>query len=145
VRKIKFRAWDKKSKKMRAINSIAFHGLGSFDIPTQDIKLINLWGYNIIEEKHIIVQRESRQVELLQFTGLKDNNGTEIYEGDILNGGFLIDQHIHDCIGLLVFKNYGFIVEVPGFGDEDLFDWKDAETLEVIGNIYEHKHLLEVD
>lgn len=47
--------------------------------------------------------------------------------------------------GVVVFKEYRFIVEQPDYGDEDLVDWTLGESLEVIGNIYENPELLKED
>lgn len=73
---------------------------------------------------------------LMQYTGLKDKNGKEIYESDILR----------EKIGGKVFK-YAVIwnEECAAFGDDDgqhFNDDIDAKKVEVIGNIYENPELL---
>ena len=148
---IKFRAWDKESKKIRKINSIAFDGSGN-------IKLVNMWGYDLIERKDIIVQRETN-VELVRFTGLSDKNGKEIYEGDFIN---LINA---DGKSINVVCKFGTVrreifentVDITGFYFElsngrktfpivnNYLGKHDLEIFEVIGNIYENLELMEVD
>ena len=82
MRELKLKAWDIKSKKMRKVNSIAFNNDGS-------CKVINLWGYDIIYEKDVVIPREPSEVILLEYTGLtcNDETETEIYQGDIEAGG----------------------------------------------------------
>ncbi len=82
------------------------------------------------------------EAAFMQYTGLKDMNGVEIYEGDIIDAGFLMDELLLTDSGVVVFKEYRFIVEHPDYGEEDLVDWTIGESLEVIGNIYENKNLL---
>ena len=81
--------------------------------------------------------------DLMQFTGLLDKNGKEIYEGDIVkvpyynygakpNGRFLVEEvEIVDC-ECQPFNGYN--KSEDGYGE--------PEESEVIGNIYEHPHLL---
>ena len=135
MREIKFRAWDKKSKKMRAINTIAFnyeHEAFNFNgdhLP----KVVNVWGKDAIEDKEVILYRESKDIILLQFTGLLDKNGKEIYEGDVIktNEAGWIAKVVYNRDGFFCIDNKG------GFSTE--CDW---EELEVIGNIYENPELL---
>ena len=76
---------------------------------------------------------------LMQYTGLKDKNGKEIYEGDIIresdgDGGYIYAK--------VVYYKDGFMGKEKGFEPEyPISDFKN-ET-EVIGNIYENPELLE--
>lgn len=82
---------------------------------------------------------------IMQSTGLKDKNGKEIYEGDIIKCS---DGHDY-YFGVVAYdKDYGNFGVIED-NDEDvssfcfLFEWKKVEELEVIGNIYENKELFE--
>lgn len=158
MREIKFRAWDKKTKKMREVDSIAFHSSKSaFDYnPSGLPKMVCLWGKNCIEYKNIILQREPKNVILLQYTGLKDRNGKEIYDGDIID----IHQTVNGCnLFQVVWDKIGWSAryvqnEARGmlyeYDLEELFDvnYEDQYpyevTIEVVGNIHENPELLEV-
>jgi uncharacterized phage protein (TIGR01671 family) len=117
-REIKFRAWIKNKKKM-------------------------VYGKDATSSAHFTDSFKYRknEVELMQYTGLKDKNGVEIYEGDIIVGTYK-DMGIDT--GSVVFKGCGFKVEIPNVGDDELVDWERySDSIEVIGNIYENPELLE--
>ena len=118
MRKIKFRAWDKENEKMMKVSSLH------------------------LENKEISVKENGtfhlfRMQDLMQYTGLRDKNNKEIYEGDIV---ILNDaEEENKCI---VKYKYGSYILVDGDLRENLSNVEDR-FLEVIGNIYENKSLLE--
>lgn len=78
-----------------------------------------------------------------QFTGLRDKQGKEIYEGDIVKGGTDYDLWVKKKprISTIEYFKHGFWVKDESFGweGEGLWQW---EHFEVIGNIYENHELL---
>ncbi len=122
MREIKFRAWD--GEKMHTENVCVISGEFAID----EGKLCHNFEYdNLIG---------------MQYTGLKDRNGVEIYCGDI------IDDHVG--IGVVVWwqKNAAFKISYAGEnkGRGKWFaDYLDSEfkTVEVIGNIHQNSELLE--
>ena len=74
------------------------------------------------------------ETALMQSTGLKDENGVEIFEGDI---GWDDHQEVH---GQVIFENGAFKYEWENIS-EDLFEVTD--DIEIVGNIYENSELLE--
>lgn len=125
MREIKFRAHVKSTKMVFPVINI--------DLEHKEVLVdsgsINYDGYQFDE------------IDLIQYTGLKDKNGAEIYEGDVVKGnlrkGF---KHMPDT-GVIKYGFMGFIVctEVADY----LFSYFEFGEYEVIGNIYEHSHLLE--
>ena len=119
MREIKFRAWDKLNKEMFNVEIIDF----------QEKKLY----------EDTVSYRNFKNIELMQYTGLKDKNGKEIYEGDILSNRN--DEKLYKVI----FENGSFRAEFKGDFEEYSFDLIDvvAQSCEVVGNIYENPELME--
>lgn len=79
-------------------------------------------------------ERWSEDSIFLQSTGLTDKNGTEIYEGDIMG----YKGHCSHVVFMLT--SFRFNAWMPDGLMSDLY--KASQVAEVIGNIYEHPHLL---
>lgn len=124
-REIKFRAWDSISE--------------------------NLWGWDIVS-KNPIPDFDLEHYTLMQYTGLKDKNGKEIYEGDIIEfifwtyhehevethyiGEIQIDEKLQSTTFVFTDsgkRRYYALYELTFDSESDI---------EVIGNIYENPELL---
>jgi len=110
-REIKFRAWSKSTEKMSDWDFI--HSVRNLH------KLMTL-----------------NHIELMQFTGLTDKKGKEIYEGDIVT-------HLHSadtCV--VVFQKSTAMFLAQEIGDEQM-GFGIEDVTEVIGNIYENANLFQ--
>jgi uncharacterized phage protein (TIGR01671 family) len=129
MREIRFRAWDIKEKKMWEVASL--WGSGSkWELEPQR------YGAKITSR---LGDYEIRSCELMQYTGLKDKNGKEIYEGDI------IKETTKDDKGEEIVSEVKFYDGI--FGDDTMDGWTLKELVDefgayVIGNIYENPELL---
>ncbi len=125
MRPIKYRAWLIPKGKMYPVEALNFHpenGEVTYVFITE-----HAYGIPV------------KDVILREFTGLKDRQGKEIYEGDILR--------IEDATAQVIFWE-----RPPEFGlnfhhNEDKWceDWNlsdDSERMEIVGNIYENAELL---
>lgn len=131
MRTIKFRLWDKEGEEMALPNEI-FEVLISMD---------NKVFAMVKNNDNSIGEIDRSNTVIMQYTGLKDKNGIEIYEGDIVQIGSMFQENVKKRIGQVVFERGKYIFYVNDFYKYELEIM--GLTLEVIGNIYEHKHLLE--
>ncbi|MDG7832197.1 YopX family protein [Streptococcus pneumoniae] len=91
------------------------------------------------------------EIELMQSTGLKDKNGKEIFEGDIVRttrflgradeiGGFY--EYDKEFIGIVKQLEGSWVIDT---GSDAVCLWTEIEENEIIGNVYENPELLEVN
>jgi uncharacterized phage protein (TIGR01671 family) len=144
MRQIKFRAWDKRKKVMSATFSI-------FDIfTTQTIK--DSCVSTVTHFPYGIEAKKNDDIVLMQYTGLKDKNGKEIYEGDIvsLNGVIGYGQPIKENHAVICDNGspkinngyeYVFLEEFVFVGNSKHEEFHN--DTEIIGNVWENPELIE--
>ena len=124
-REIKFRAWLKEDKKMENVKTMDFTD-----------KSIQYLEKNEFINAYLLRRVSFDDVELMQYTGVKDRNGKEIYEGDII-----ICKYGPQIAMEVKWVDEGF--RTLGKYDGDNYVGFVKNNAEVIRNIYENKNLLE--
>lgn len=123
-REIKFRAWHKDLKKMFKIGQITLEK-GTWNFEPNDREFI---GMSIPYQPSFV---------LMQYIGLHDKNGKEIYEGDILKSIQWNDIYLVKQI-----RTAYYLCRKGKNGFNKITTWNNAEKSEVIGNIYDNPELL---
>lgn len=140
MKTIKFRAWDTEEKKM--IYQIYQVDNKSKKDDKFEVMVIDFEGNplllieNRVEDTAKVRTFYNGQLKIMQFTGLRDKNGYEIYEGDIVKNSW-------GEIGVIKFEDACFEVDWGKNSDcDDLAELSYKEKIEVIGNIYENPEFL---
>ncbi len=132
MREIKFRVWDKKEKKFKIKNEeVCFGDVAEFLTAVIDF-----------EENSIQINGVNKY-KFLQYTGLKDMNDKEIYEGDIVKYKYPYDKRFkHISLVKYLESEASFGIKDLYKNDIPLYEITADNYLEVIGNIYENYNLL---
>ena len=129
-REIKFRAWIKSQKKIINVYGFSRDNISetSNDSPCLNENIFNF-----------------NDCELMQYTGLKDIEGTEIYEGDIVLRNETGCEGSYNAKYKVIYKKNSFCLEVL-----QSYIFKKGTVLcvmeecDVVGNIYENPELLQI-
>ncbi|MGH1804809.1 YopX family protein [Enterococcus gallinarum] len=117
----KFRAWDKETQSLRCV-------------------LVIDWLNDLLDLDSGLIERQFDEVELMQSTGLKDKNGVEVFQGDIVR---CTRGCPHEVVWLQEYAGM-YVGGMPAWylsGLSEGYAWTGEE--EIIGNIYENPELLE--
>lgn len=138
MREIKFRGWDKRNNKWFHRDLIILTNAAFYPSYTELEKGDSLFDY---------------EYKIMQYAGLKDKNGKEIYEGDIVSFDLYGNGEIE--IGTIIFSKASFVAQTdysPALdgthhGRSLTYQLgsliRNDKNVEVIGNIYENPDLLE--
>ena len=139
MREIKFRAWDKDNEFMVLQEGLMDENNYFFNFT--NFGKLELLQLNDDDDDNGIKSTRTVNCVWMQYTGLKDKNGKEIYEGDIINwthGGETVDKGISQ----VVFNQDECAFEEWEVGKKNGFSIGMLWEIEIIGKIYKNLDLI---
>lgn len=141
MREVKFRAWDKRTKQMFDHEDFLEEGRL---LVRMAVKLAQGEPDVANAKGGIMLHTDDKNMEHMQYTGLKDKNGKEIYEGDIQefkNGYRAAVEFKHGMFGINPVIKY----DRESFIELNIYTHsiEEGNALNIIGNIYENPEHLE--
>ncbi|WP_103621310.1 YopX family protein [Campylobacter concisus] len=141
MREIKFRAFLCSSQRLPNGITLGYEKYlrGIYEVIDLNItsEIVTLWS----EKEQTSFEVSFRKVKIMQYTGIKDIHSDRVFEGDIVK--IILSQGDKTRIGEVIYyeDNACFLVETTK-GDYFTFMSEDIKSVEVLGNIYESKELL---
>ena len=132
----RFRVWIKKQKAIVETSDIV-----SIDFEDEMVEIQNVYFVDGLPDSRDLETYRFDEIKLMQSTGLKDKNGKEIFEGDIVD--YKGKKAVVKWHGSYASFIYRFVDELQ----ERVSEWHPLFLayyhFEIIGNIYENKELLD--
>ena len=139
---LQFRAWLENEKKMVDVESISFK-----KIRGRNNEVVRRYPQIIVSVSDGISKTEwmDNSAVLMQYTGLKDTNGKEIYEGDIVGVENIYSGHGVRWQGIVKFSECQYMLKVQSAEHTVPLKYllRVNRYVKIIGNIYENPELLE--
>jgi uncharacterized phage protein (TIGR01671 family) len=129
MRDIKFRAWDKKTLKMRLFDLYELAKWGACAI---------LFNETSTFSQYDLCPKLNEDLEIMQFTGLLDKNLKPIYEGDVVQISYWLNGEVERTRRDVIGFGYGkFDFKTPNYRET-----LRGSDIEIVGNIHENPELL---
>lgn len=131
-RGIKFRAWDSVHKRMIYFKDcVSFGHIDEFDVYELYIEenVLKCRGYNEYDDDFDIEFADETDLPIMMWTGLKDKNGKDVYESDLL-------KSYYEKPAIIKWNDELGAFQVKGIPSQTM---KRCHEMEVIGNIYENE------